>query len=48
VQGLDEEDDDDDEVIFGESVLLGRAISTLFDELIFSDVVPELLDDEAP
>jgi hypothetical protein len=47
VQGLVEEDDDEDEVIFGESVLLGRAISTLFPELIFSDVAPVDCD-EAP
>jgi hypothetical protein len=45
VQGLVEEDE---VVILGESVLLGRAISTLFPELIFSAVAPVLVDEAPP
>lgn len=44
VHGLDDEDDE-----LGGSVLLGRAISTLFPEVIFSKVpelLPELLPDD--
>lgn len=42
VHGLEDEDDE-----LGGSVLLGRAISTLFPEVIFSNV-PELLPADDP